>query len=397
MTVELEVCAEMYSAVRSGKLSTAQSMVGEHPALLAAEFDGSFLHTAARFDQRGIAEWLIDRGVDVNVEDEEVSTPVYYAAIKGHVSMVQFLIESGADLAPRNHLSNPLLAAIYNGHIPVVEYLLRSNFDCHVEYRTEEGRLSNALSFAIKHGQSEIAEILKQAGCRMPVEGVDIPVNEVTQSTPSASQESDAVREILDHMANSVGPVESLALQEIVQVDDDVHVAINVIRPNENCPFTTLFTTGMSEVAMNVPEGQEEFQYAELVMYLPGDWQIPQPNSSDESTLWPFQWLRQIAYYPHLNETWLGAAHTIISSDDPPAPLGPGTDFTCLLLNADMMDCSPLELSDGRNIRFYTVMPIYTEERDFEIEHGVIPLLQKFEEVGIRPIVFPDRPNVAKM
>ena len=229
----------------------------------------------------------------------------------------------------------------------------------------------------------------------MPVEGVDIPVNEVSSPPAGDSPAVDVVREVLEHLNDAIGSVEPLALQGIVPSHDDVYVSVNVIRPNENCPFITLFTTGMSEVAMTVPEGQEEFQYAELVMYLPDDWQIPQLNSDDEASLWPFQWLRKIAYYPHQEGTWLGGPHTIISSDDPPAPLGPNTEMTCLLLNADMMDWSPLELSDGRKIRFYTVMPIYTEERDFEVKNGVIPLLQLFEEIGIPPIVLPGRPNVA--
>lgn len=71
--------------------------------------------------------------------------------------------------------------------------------------------------------------------------------------------------------------------------------------------------------------------------------------------------------------------------------------MTCLLLNVDMADWSPLELSDGRKIRFYTVMPIYTEERDFEVKHGIVQFLQKLEEIGIPPIVLPRRPNMAMM
>ncbi len=59
-------------------------------------------------------------------------------------------------------------------------------------------------------------------------------------------------------MAELFGPVDPLAQQEIVPVHDKVHVAINVIRPNDRHPCLTLFTTGMSDQAMNVPEGQEE-------------------------------------------------------------------------------------------------------------------------------------------
>ena len=399
MTVnQWELENELKSAVRSGDIAIVERLLRKHPDMW--EYDGvsgSWLHMAARSGDLATVELLIALGADVNRDSEFSGKPILLAARKGHLDVVKCLLNNNAVLSVDEPNLNTLIGAVLGANVNVVECLLDAGLDADICYRSESGELKNALTLAVERHQDLIAAFLRERGCQLPVEGVDIPVNEVAQPAASASQESDAVREILDHMTDSVGPIEALALQEIVPVDDDVHVAINVIRPNENCPFTTLFTTGMSEVAMNVPEGQEKFQYAELVMYLPGDWQIPHPNSSDESTLWPFQWLRQIAYYPHLNETWLGGAHTIISSDDPPAPLGPGTDFTCLLLNADMMEWSPLELSDGRKIRFYTVMPIYTEERDFEVKHGIVPLLQRFEEIGIPPTLLPERLNVAKM
>ena len=117
---------------------------------------------------------------------------------------------------------------------------------------------------------------------------------------------------------------------------------------------------------MTVPVGQEVYQYAELIMHLPATWPHPRDKGAGDDTFWPFEWLRRVAYYPHLNETWLGGPHTIIASDDPPVPLGPSTKQTCLLLLADFDGWSPIVLADGKKVRFYTVIPIHTEERDFE-------------------------------
>jgi hypothetical protein len=87
---------------------------------------------------------------------------------------------------------------------------------------------------------------------------------------------------------------------------------------------------------------------------------------------------------------------TIISSDDPPVPLGPNTKQTCLLLLADFSDWSPIVLDDGKEIRFYTIVPIYTEERDFEIKNGLAPLLERLQARGFTTIVDVNRDNVAK-
>jgi hypothetical protein len=156
----------------------------------------------------------------------------------------------------------------------------------------------------------------------------------------------------------------------------------------------TLFTTGRSGKAMTVPEGEEKYQYAELIMQLPATWLHPRVQKSNREASWPVEWLRQVAYYPHLNETWLGGKTTIISSDEPPVPLGPNTKQTCLLLIADFADWSPIKIGK-KEIHFYTVTPIYTDERDFEKKHGVAALLERLKEAGNTAVVDVKRTSVA--
>jgi hypothetical protein len=142
-----------------------------------------------------------------------------------------------------------------------------------------------------------------------------------------------------------------------------------------------LFTNGMSDRSMKVPPGHESWQYAELVMHLPPDWPHPRDANGAPQWLWPVQWLRKAAYMPHLNETWLAPPGTIISSADPPEPLGPNTKQTCLLLvprfaNLEM----PLKKEDGHQVNFWTVVPLYTDERDYELQHGMQAFFKRFIE-----------------
>jgi hypothetical protein len=152
----------------------------------------------------------------------------------------------------------------------------------------------------------------------------------------------------------------------------------------------------MSDRPMNVPQGQEEYRHAELVMHLSADWPNFRKKKPSKDSLWPLEWLRKVAYFPHLSKTWLGGPMTIMSSDEPPVPLGPNTKQTCLFLIADFSDWSPVILAEDKKIHFYTVVPLYTEERDFEKNHGFVPLLKRLKQGGFNAIVDVERASVAK-
>jgi hypothetical protein len=69
--------------------------------------------------------------------------------------------------------------------------------------------------------------------------------------------------------------------------------------------------------------------------------------------------------------------------------------MSCLLLIADFDAWSPIPLDDGKRIHFYTVTPLYTEERDFEKQHGIVPLLERLHASGASTVVDLHRKNVA--
>jgi hypothetical protein len=63
-------------------------------------------------------------------------------------------------------------------------------------------------------------------------------------------------------MAERLGPVETWTIQEVFRVHDKVQVAIHVIRPNDAHPYLTLFTAGMTDKPLKVPNGQEAYRHA---------------------------------------------------------------------------------------------------------------------------------------
>ncbi len=87
---------------------------------------------------------------------------------------------------------------------------------------------------------------------------------------------------------------------------------------------------------------------------------------------------------------------TIIANGEPPQPLAPNTAMTCLLVMAEPRDMGGgLSLVDGKEVVFYNVFPLYTEERDLEKAEGIEHVVRLFQKYKISNVVDVSRRNVA--
>jgi hypothetical protein len=198
---------------------------------------------------------------------------------------------------------------------------------------------------------------------------------------------------LIRHMEDRFGPVQDFCVTEIVR---GIGIAVHIIPPGPDRDFVTLFTAGMSDRPMNVPAGQEEFRFAELVMMLPADWPRSQEAFARDTTAWPYLWLRRIAAYPFEEDTWLRGPYAIFPNGEPPQPLAPNTRLSCLLVLEDLSSAGRLQNEDGRSILFFGVYPIYTEERDLERQRGVMALLTRFASDATLKVVDLRRSNLAE-
>ena len=53
-----------------------------------------------------------------------------------------------------------------------------------------------------------------------------------------------------------------------------------------------------------------------------------------------------------------------------------------------------LKVDDEVTIFFYSVLPLYPEERDFKLKEGADALFDLFDKEGIGPVIDPHRKNV---
>jgi ankyrin repeat protein len=139
------------------------------------------LMNAIQQRQPAIVLWLIEhRGHhDLSTRDNTGGTALHWACDRGPLSIVQALVEAGANPATlTQHGSTPLMWTAYHNHTDIVSFLLQlpavktfidniNNYD-----------IITALSIASANGQLSIVQLLLQAGADPTIPaGQDSPLN----------------------------------------------------------------------------------------------------------------------------------------------------------------------------------------------------------------------------
>jgi hypothetical protein len=205
-----------------------------------------------------------------------------------------------------------------------------------------------------------------------------------------ASDWAELVEAISDHVERHLGPIHQV-LHELVS--DDVHIDLHWVQPRPDRPFHTLVTSGMSEHPMAAPKGAEGSTHAELVLNLPAGWPMSKESWNDERHWWPMRLLKQLARVPHQQDTWLWMNHTAENPDG--GPYGPGTEQCAVLIGPCLSappDFQVLEFG-GRDIHFFSVIPLHRDELSYKIRKGSAALYDRFDEAGMGDVVMPGRPS----
>jgi ankyrin repeat protein len=101
--------------------------------------------------------WSLKKGVKYN----SLNTALNGASENGHLEVVKYLVEAGADI--HNSDEFPLRLAIYNGHLEIVKYLIELGADIHI-YE------DFALRIASRDGYLEIVKYLVEKGADIHAE-----------------------------------------------------------------------------------------------------------------------------------------------------------------------------------------------------------------------------------
>ena len=145
---------DVCSAVRRGDIESVKGLLakGAHPNVGDSEFGVSPLSWAALLGHDEIAEFLIQKGADVNAKNRDGGTALHGAAFLGHADTAKLLIREGANVNATNdkgETSLYVLAADW-GITEYIAGLLKIKVDAET----------------VKTGRTEIAGILRQNGAK---------------------------------------------------------------------------------------------------------------------------------------------------------------------------------------------------------------------------------------
>ncbi|MCY7488009.1 MULTISPECIES: suppressor of fused domain protein [Paenibacillus] len=191
------------------------------------------------------------------------------------------------------------------------------------------------------------------------------------------------VEDIVAHFENVFPGRNSSVFHEIIS--DIVHIDVNVMEPTEEEPFWVLYTTGMSDLPMTIPneiqaELDENIDRAEVMMFLPASWELSEEAFKDDNNYWPIRLMKQMARFPHQYNTWLGYGHTIPNYQDY-EPYADGTGLNGVVFYQLKEEISVIPTKDGNKVHTYFLIPLYKEEMDYKLEHGMDALIDKLSEL----------------
>lgn len=153
----------------------------------------------------------------------------------------------------------------------------------------------------------------------------------------------------------------------------DIHLDIAVIPPSEERNYYTLCTIGAGAHRMQIPENVRlqylVAEYAELLIYLPADWDFSEDALNDARNYWPIRLLKDFARMPINTHSWMSWGHTLSSAGN--APFAAGVPYNSAILlypQPDVKEEVSCPLSTMRSVNFYQVFPLSEEELGYMLQ-----------------------------
>ncbi|XP_071107805.1 ankyrin repeat domain-containing protein 17-like isoform X5 [Haliotis cracherodii] len=170
-------CTPLMEAASGGHVDIVRLLISHGADVDAQSSAGNTpLHYAACGGYKEVVQELIKANARVEVHNENGHTPLMEAASAGHVEVARILLDNGAGINTHSNefKESALTLACYKGHLEMVKFLLEAGAD--QEHKTDE--MHTALMEASMDGHVEVARLLLDSGAQvnMPADSFESPL-----------------------------------------------------------------------------------------------------------------------------------------------------------------------------------------------------------------------------
>jgi ankyrin repeat protein len=161
--------------------------------------DGSTpVFMAAQMGHVDVIKYLAEHGADLNTPMHDGRTPVYIAAQMGHVEVIKTLVGHGADLnTPDEDGITPVYVAANHGHLDVVKTLVKFGADLNTP--TNDG--STPVLGAAQEGHADVIKLLYKRGANMKPDSTSLSIKQLAQKK-NHTQAVEMIDKILNKLTN---------------------------------------------------------------------------------------------------------------------------------------------------------------------------------------------------
>lgn len=154
----------LIAAARNGQTETVAFLLSKGADLhLQNDEQGNALIAAARNGRYKTVELLLSKGADINAQNAGQGFALNAAARNGQSKTVEVLLAKGADINAQNDRHGSALnAAARNGHLAIVELLVSRGADLNLSSKGE----GTPLAAAYRNGKLRVVEFLKSKGAK---------------------------------------------------------------------------------------------------------------------------------------------------------------------------------------------------------------------------------------
>ncbi|XP_033224897.1 ankyrin repeat domain-containing protein 17-like isoform X3 [Belonocnema kinseyi] len=170
-------CTPLMEAASAGHADIVRLLIAHGADVNAQSTSGNTpLMYACAGGHEEVVRALLDAGANVEDHNENGHTPLMEAASAGHVPVAKILLDHGAGINTHSNefKESALTLACYKGHLDMVRFLLEAGAD--QEHKTDE--MHTALMEASMDGHVEVARLLLDSGAQvnMPTDSFESPL-----------------------------------------------------------------------------------------------------------------------------------------------------------------------------------------------------------------------------